>query len=276
MTSYQHARNERWSGLKQPSFSTSLLITLRVMGAIMLRELHTRFGRNNVGYLWLVLEPMILSGGVAVFHLFSHVSLPFGFSPGTFYSSGYITYIIFRNNVNRATGLIESNKPLLFHKNVTLLDLTAARVALDLVATTGAMILILSTYIILGLSPVPERPWLIVAGMILMTWLAFGAAAVVAGACEFSPVIERFVHPFTYLIIPFSGMFTVMDELPRPLAVISSWFPFPHIADLVRMGLKDDFQSTYFSLSYVVVWCAVSTLLGLLLLRLARRRMHFD
>ena len=242
----------------------------------MLRELHTRFGRNNIGYLWLVLEPMILSGGVAIFHVFSHLSLPFGFSPGTFYASGYITYIVFRNNVNRAAGLIESNKPLLFHKNVTLLDMTFARVALDAIATAGAMILILSTFIILGFSPMPERPWLILAGLALMSWLSFGISALVSGAAEFSPIVERFVHPATYLLLPFSGMFSVMDELPRPLAVISSFFPFPHIADLVRMGLRADFQSTYLNLNYVIAWCAIPTLLGLMLLRIARRHMHFD
>ena len=259
-----------------PPLARQFAVQLRVIGAIMLRELHTRFGRNNIGYLWLILEPMILSGGVSVFHVFSHLSLPFGFSPGTFYSSGYITYIIFRNNVNRAAGLVESNKPLLFHKNVTLLDMTVARVALDAIATIGAMILILSTFVILGLSPMPERPWLILAGLALMSWLSFGVSALVSGAAEFSPLVERFVHPMTYLLLPFSGMFSVMDELPRPLAVISSVFPFPHIADLVRMGLRSDFQSTYLNMTYVVGWCAIPTILGLLTLRLARRRMHFD
>ena len=257
-------------------FLGQLSVQLRVIGAVMLRELHTRFGRNNIGYAWLILEPLILSGGVSIFHVLAHVSLPFGFSPGTFYSSGYITYIVFRNNVNRAAGLIESNRPLLFHKNVTLLDMTIARVGLDAIATVGAMVLIISTFVITGLSPWPERPWLILAGLALMSWLSFGVAALVAGAAEFSPVVERFVHPATYLILPFSGMFSVMDELPRPLAVISSYFPFPHIADLVRMGLRADFTSTYMNLTFVVICCAVSTALGLLMLRLARRHMHFD
>ena len=109
-----------------------------------------------------------------------------------------------------------------------------------------------------------------------MSWLSFGLSAIISGAAEFSPLVERFIHPATYLILPFSGMFSVMDELPRPIAVLSSYFPFPHIADLVRMGLRADFTSTYMNLSYVVMFCSVSTLLGLLTLRLARRHMHFD
>lgn len=258
------------------SFLASLDIQARVIGAIMLRELHTRFGRRNIGYLWLVLEPMVLSAGISVFHLAAHVNLPFGFSPGPFYASGYITYIVFRNTVNRAAGVIESNKPLMFHKNVTLLDLTIARLLLDAIATTGAMIIILSTFILFGLSPLPERPWLILAGLGLMSWLSFGVSAMVTGASEFTNLVERVVHPATYLVLPFSGMFYVLDELPRPAARVAAYFPFTHIADLVRMGLRRDFSSTYMNLTYVVVFCAVTTLLGILLLTLARRRMHFD
>ena len=258
------------------SLKDSVAIQTRVIGAIMLRELHTRFGRNNIGYLWLVLEPMILSVGISLFHLFTHTSLPFGMEAGPFYASGYITYIVFRNNVNRAAGLIESNKPLLFHKNVTLLDLSIARVLLDLIATFGAMVIVMSAFIVLGLGHIPERPWFIVAGLALMSWLSLGTAMIVSGASEFNPIIERFVHPATYLVLPFTGMFYVLDELPRPAARFAALFPFTHISDLVRMGLKSDFNSTYTSIPFVISICAVTTLAGLLFLRIARHHMHFD
>ena len=258
------------------SFSRSLSIQSRVVGAIMMRELHTRFGRNNVGYLWLVLEPLLLAGGVSSFHFFAGGSAPFGFPPGPFYAVGYVTYIIFRNNVNRATGLVESNKPLLFHKNVTLLDLNIARILLEVVASAGSMAVLLSLLFLLGLGSVPERPWLIVAALGLMGWLSFALGMFVAGATEFTPIVERIVHPLTYLLIPFSGVFTVMDELPRTFASIDALFPFPHIADLARMGLKADFNSSYLNLPYVVTFNAVTTVLGLVMLRIARDRMHFD
>lgn len=257
-------------------FGESLRIQLRVIGAVMLRELHTRFGRNNVGYLWLVLEPLILSGGVSIFHVFSGLQGPLGFQPGPFYAVGYIIYIIFRNNVNRAAGLIESNKPLLYHRNVTLLDINIARVALDVVATLGATIIILSIFYLLGIGLVPERPWLLLAAMLLMAWLSLSVGLMVTGFSELSSLTERIVHPMTYLILPFSGMFTVMDELPRSYARLDALFPFPHMADLARMGLRSDFNSSYLNVTYVLVFNACCTVFGILLLRVARGRMHFD
>lgn len=262
-------------GTNPPSFVESLSIQFRVIGAVMMRELHTRFGRNNVGYLWLILEPMILSAGVSSFHFFSGTSAPFGVPSGPFYAVGYITYIIFRNNVNRSVGLIESNKPLLYHRNVTLLDISVARIVLDAVASFGAMVVILTVFYLLGLGILPERPWLTLAALALMSWLSLAIGMMVAAGTEFSTLTERVVHPITYLLIPFAGMFSVMDELPPVYARICAVLPLAHLADLGRMGLKADYNSTYLNVPFVIVFNSVATLLGLLMLRVARRRMHF-
>ena len=258
------------------SFARGVRVQLRSMGAIMLRELHTRFGRHNIGYLWLVIEPMILSGGIALTHLFTHVSLPYGFQPATFYSTGYITYIAMRNNVNRSSGLIESNKPLLFHRTVTLQDISWARTALEGLAVLGAMITITTAYVLLGFSDLPQRPYYILLGLILMTWLSGGLAMIITGLSQFSPLVERFVHPATYLMIPVSGMFFTLDELPPKISNLMKWVVFPQITDISRMGLRTEFNSTYVNFPYIICVCAVSTLIGMLLLRLARTRMHFD
>lgn len=251
-------------------------VQLRVLGAIMLRELYTRFGRSNLGYLWLVVEPLILSLGISFTHLVVHVDLPFGFQPASFYASGYIAYITFRNNVNRATSAIESNKALMFHRQVTLADIVIARSLLEFVAVLGAQLLVLSGFGIFGLADWPERPYRMLEGMAFLAWLSTGMAMLIAGASELNPVVERFVHPATYLMIPLSGMFFVLDSLPGQFGALASWFAVPQMTDMVREGLKADFHSTFVNPPYLVLVCALSTLFGLLMLQIARRRMHFD
>jgi ABC-type polysaccharide/polyol phosphate export permease len=34
-----------------------------VLGALLIRELLTRYGRHNIGFLWLFVEPMIFTLG---------------------------------------------------------------------------------------------------------------------------------------------------------------------------------------------------------------------
>lgn len=257
-------------------FSAALRIQVRVVGAFMLRELHTRFGRHNIGYLWLVGEPLVLSMGVAAIHFISHVEVPFGFDAPTFYASGYIVFIMFRNNVNRATSTIEGNKPLLYHRIVTLFDIVLARSLLDIIAVTGAMIVVCTFFVLTGLASIPSRPEYIALSLALMAWYSWGISMFVAGAVEFSPVVERIVHPGTYLIIPFSGMFYVLDALPSELSNVARWVPLPQITDIARMGLRSDFQSTFVNYPYIIMHCALATLFGGLILKIARGRVHLE
>jgi len=50
---------------RQTSLADCFVIQWRVVRALFLRELITRFGRDNLGVLWLVGEPMIFTLGVA-------------------------------------------------------------------------------------------------------------------------------------------------------------------------------------------------------------------
>ena len=43
----------------------SLFIQSRTLHALMMREVITRFGRDNLGTLWLIAEPMMFTLGVA-------------------------------------------------------------------------------------------------------------------------------------------------------------------------------------------------------------------
>lgn len=270
MSVVQEPRSEAqllWAGLR---------VQLRVIGAVMLRELHTRFGRRNLGYLWLVGEPLILASGISLIHLVSHVELSGGFQPATFYASGYIAYITFRNNVNRASSTIEANKPLLYHRQVTLIDIVVARSILEAIATLGAMIVVLGFFVALGLADLPERPAYILLGMGFLAWLSTAVALVICGATEFSPLVERFVHPMTYLIMPFSGMFYVLDQLPPAFSGPASWIAIPQMTDLVRQGLRADFHSTFVNIPYLILVCSCLTMMGLFLVRLARKHMHFE
>ena len=46
------------------SIFRSLTIQSRTLHALMMREVITRFGRDNLGALWLIAEPMIFTLGI--------------------------------------------------------------------------------------------------------------------------------------------------------------------------------------------------------------------
>jgi len=248
----------------------------RVIGATILRELHTRFGRENIGYLWFLVDPMLLATGITVVHLLVLRSMQDGLEVGPFYITGYCGYMIFRANVNRAPSIIDSNRTLLFHKNVTLVDLVLARCVLEAMAVLMAMYILLAATTAASLGHLPDRPLLIFAGVGLMFWLTTALAMILCALSEFTTMPERLTHPITYLIIPISGMFYRIEWMPEVVRKYLGWFPVPQIIELIREGEWSGLSSSYLNVPYLVGCCAVLTLLGLLGLGIARRRMHFS
>lgn len=56
------------------SFSQGLRVQVKVIKALIVRELVTRFGRDNIGFLWIVAEPLLFAGLVGLYGPLSAVS----------------------------------------------------------------------------------------------------------------------------------------------------------------------------------------------------------
>ena len=251
-------------------------VQLRVIGALVVRELQSRFGRENIGFLWFMIEPLLLAGGVTVITYTAHYATPDGLHPLPFHVVGYIGYMQFRTNANRAANVIMSNRVLMYHRQVSMLDILLGCTILELGATFCALAVMVAVFAALGLSPLPERPLLLIAGMLVMWWYTTAIAMVICAISQFNETVERLVHPTTYLALPFSGMFFRVDWLPEPARDVIQWFPLPQIIEIIREGIWGDLHSDYLNVPYLIAQCAGLTFLGLLGLRVARHRVHFE
>ena len=113
------------------SFNQGLRIQLRVLHALMLREMLTRYGRHNIGFLWLFLEPMMFTLAVVALWTATGMHKSGGISIVAFGITGYSTIMLWRNMPNRAIGAIEPNASLLTHRPVQMFDVFAARIVLE-------------------------------------------------------------------------------------------------------------------------------------------------
>jgi capsular polysaccharide transport system permease protein len=255
------------------SFFDALAIQMRVIGALMMRELHTRYGRENVGYLWLIGEPLMLGSVIATLHSggTEHGS---DMNPVAFSSVGYTIFIMFRGIVNRSEGAIEANSPLLFHKMVTVLDITIARALLEAAGTFLAFTVLFSFCLLFGFAEFPPRPLALFAGIGLVFWLSLAMSMVITGATHDNRLLERLVHPFTYFMIPLSGAFYRVAWVPQPYRYYLLFNPFPEIFELIRYGAFESGTLEFFYPEYVVAVCTVVTVLGLIAVRAVRARIH--
>jgi capsular polysaccharide transport system permease protein len=259
--------------------STQLLgrgleIQRHVIGALILRELHTRFGRDNIGYLWIIVEPMILAFAVALIHMGSAARFASGMRTVPFTLLGYCMFMIFRSIFLRGESALLSNQPLLFHRMVTIFDILLARAILDGAATVAAFVILLTGAVILGAADPPARLLVLMGAGLLMIWFSFALSMLVCALTHASLVAERLIHPITYILLPLSGAFYVLAWIPNPYRGWLAWFPMTQIFELARMGQFEEFDSPYVNVPYIIAWCLFLTLAGMTAIRRTRRHIH--
>lgn len=248
-----------------------------VIGALIMRELHTRYGRENIGYLWMIVEPMLLATAVAVLHGKSgdgaHVQ---DFQPVPFALGGYCVFMVFRSVVTRAESTLEANKPLLFHRTVTIFDMLLARAVLEGVATFAALAILLAGTWTFGLGEPPARPLTFVAAYMLMVWFAFALSMPICAGAYLSKAVSKFVHPLTYIAMPISGAFFLLAWIPQPFRGWLAWSPINQIFEMLHAGQFRSVDSFDVDPLYIVQWCLALTLAGLLSLRAVRPHVHLS
>ena len=255
------------------SLAECLAIQARVLGAVIMRELHTRYGRDNIGYLWLIAEPLMLGTIISMLHSGGHDG---GINPVAFTVTGYCNFIMFRGVVNRAEGSIHANLPLLYHRMVTVFDITLGRALLEAAGTISAFTILLSFCIGFGYTGLPERPLYLAAGVGYVFWFSFALSMIIAGETHERSFCERLIHPFTYFMIPLSGAFYMVGWIPEQYRYYLLFNPMPHMFEVIRYGVFPNATLRYVDFEYITSVCAILTLFGLLSMRTVKSRIHLS
>ena len=259
-----------------PSLREGWRIQRRVIGALILRDLHTRFGRRNLGYFWLFAEPLMLGLTIAAMHLAHGTdNRTAALSVFAFFAVGYSLFYMFRSVVSRAAGGIGAGKALLYHRVITPIDFLYARHALE-AAACGVVIALTCFAVWVVDGTLPEDPLKMVFALLLMLWICHGLALMVAALSERSEVAERLTHPLIYLQMPVSGAFFLVEWLPPQMQEWVLYNPLVHIYELLRDGQFGEKIHTTYDVGYVVAIAAICQLLGLCAVRAVRRHMEIE
>ncbi|MDO4724326.1 MAG: capsule polysaccharide export ABC transporter permease, partial [Comamonadaceae bacterium] len=147
---------------------TGLAIQARVVGALLLREVITRYGRHGIGMLWVFFEPMLFTLGITALwyavKLHTLVDVPVV----AFAVTGYSSVLIWRTATNRCAKAIEPNRGLLYHRHVKVIDLFITRVLLELAGGTASFMLLTLIFSSLGLMGLPEDLLTVLLGWLLL------------------------------------------------------------------------------------------------------------
>ena len=247
-------------------FLTRLAIQSRVLGALLMREILTRYGRHNIGFMWVFVEPMLFTAGVLIlWSIFHKHSIRLPLVPFTI--TGYSSVLNWRTTIGRCGNAIEPNRALMHHRNVRVLDLYVARIVIELAGVTISFLALFTTLVALQLMPLPYDAVELLSGWLLLSWFSASAAMIVGSLIVYNEAVERVWHVVAYLFLPISGAFFMVDWLPYRLQNYALLIPTVNCTEIMREGYFGPSVRAHYHLAYFVAFTLVLSLVALSLVR---------
>lgn len=249
-------------------FGYALKVQWRVIWALILREMLTRYGRSNIGFLWLFLEPSLFI--VAITALWTATRGVHGSDLPivAFALTGYSAVLLWRNLPSRCIGAASSNTSLLHHRQVKILDIYWSRILLEQSAVTTSFVVLGLVLWATGWLEPPEDVLQVLAGWMMLAWFGVGLALVFAGLSEKTEIIEKLWQPASLILFPLSGAAFIADALPPGAREIALYLPMLHAVEYIREGYFGSQMVAHYDLGYLTLWNLGLTLAGLSFVRL--------
>lgn len=251
----------------------ALRIQARVVGALMLREIKTRYGRQRLGYVWAIAEPIMFVVILAVLFSVRGRGQAWGMPVVSFLATGILPYVLFRDLMGVGLQAVRSNKALLTFPQVKIFDLLLARALLEM-ATHFFVFVLLVIVIINLIDPLRiEEPLLVLAWLILVALFGFGLGLGLGTLAALFPVIEQLAptlisRPMFFI----SGVFFTVELMPDNVRDIALLNPLLHMIELLRSAFFVEYNSIYASPMYTVFSVMTVLSFGLLTLSALRKQ----
>lgn len=248
---------------KEANFWSGLRTQRRVMSALLTREILTRYGRHNIGFLWLFIEPMIFTLGVTALWTATKSVHGSDLPIVAFAITGYSSVLLWRNMPGRCINALNANLSLMYHKNIKVIDIYTTRIALEFFGATISFVSLSMIFIFIGWLSPPQDMLKILLGWLVLAW--FGSAlALYLGALSYKhELVEKLWHPASYLIFPLSGAAFMVDALPVGAQKYVLYIPMVHGVEIVRQGYFGVGARAHYDLSYVLPLCLILSLVAL-------------
>ncbi len=245
------------------------------MCALVVRDLMMRYGRENVGFAWAIIEPMTLT--VGVMGIWSAMGYgKEGIKAVELVVTGYMPLTLWRHLTNNMVNIFRMSTSMLYHRQITLLDLVLSRQILEVIATSAALLIIYSMLLLFNLVEGISRLDLVLLGWLMMAWIGIAFGMWLAAITERHEVAERFVQPIQYLSIPISGAFFFVDWLPTWAQKLIWFHPLVHCYEVFRAGYFGESVVTHYSLSYFSAVTFVLTFIALYALKNVRKHVRLN
>lgn len=244
----------------------------RVIAAVLRHYIHVIAGAERLGYLWMMVEPLIQVFIIVAMYWFFGVTVILGMPALPFAIIGVSAWLLFRQIMMRACYSLGREQVLCTYPVVHPLDVKLAKaIFYFLLYTLNMAIYFIFLYISDIYTVSIDRPLETIFYWVGIGVLSFGASLALARLLIVAPVALRFIAIILRALYLMSGFFIISEQLPDEARGILLWNPMVHGMQLVRAAFFTEYETYDASAAYF--WAATFAVLvfGLLCERLNYR-----
>ncbi len=269
-----------FSTVQDDNATMALVATIRhhsrLVGALMMREITTRFGREWGGFLWVIGEPLLFCIGVLILWGVIKPEYEHGIRVSPFVMTGYMCLMVLRHMIGGSIGGVPANIGLLHHRQITIIHVLFTRNLSEFAGSSAAFVVVYLALFALGEVSIPSDWLLFWSGWFLVAWVAFGVSLFMAALAIRFEFMERVVPVLSYALIPASGCFQMAEWIPASYRDAYLLIPLPHGVEMVRGAVFGEFVHVYYNFPYAAAWGGVFLLAALVMFSDAKDRVIID
>jgi capsular polysaccharide transport system permease protein len=254
------------------TFGEALQIQSRVIGALVLRDMRTRFGRTFFGYVVIVGWPLShLFVMMGIYLLMQRVA-PIGTSLPVFLATGILPYILCLYPGRMIMVCLAQNHALLYFPIVKPIDVVLGRGILEIVTAFWVTTIFALSLYIFGVDIAPLHYQEAIQAVIVTIFFGFSYGFI--GAILFK-LMRAWIAPHLLILVLMyvtSGVFFVPTNLPEGIQNIIWYNPLMHCVEWLRSAYYDDYGYGMLDRGYVIGFATVLFVVGLITERMVRGR----
>lgn len=220
-----------------------LAAQFRVILAIMLRNIRTRFFGHGLGFMVAIGWPFIHISLLLILHSWAERAAPYGESLILFFATGLAPLMAFLYISRFTMTSVQNTRPLLSFPVVKITDLLFAGAILEVLSSCCSLLVLVIALEAIGISSIPLYP--VQAAFALGTAMLLGIGwgivnSLIAMAAPTWMTVNSLITIFLYAT---SGIFFLPSALPHTIRYILSFNPVLQVVEWMRSAYFDGYES---------------------------------
>lgn len=248
-------------------------IQCRVIHALILRDIRTRFFGHGLGFVIAIAWPLAHMGVLMIIYTAVGRAAPYGDSLALFLSSGLVPVLMFQYMSRFIVMAPILNRPLLAFPVVRLLDVLFARALLELLGACCGTLIVFYVMLICGIDAVPIDIGQAYSAMAASLMLGLGLGMLNGLIAFVQPMWATAYSLLLIVLYISSGILYVPSALPETLRNIVSYNPILHGVEWLRTAYYIGYPTLVLDRAYLLECGIFSVFLALIVERLFRARL---